>query len=336
MGKPAGTASRQSADASLARRVAVAKGQFFRFFLLTGPQDLDTINSRRPHRCLRLSKDCRPSDAARRRNAQQTAAADPRIAQLEGKVDALLSAMQSVINSQSPAAILQPFVSDEIVSNSTAGSGGAPNNGTCASSNTGASTPASGIPSTGPSHSDGTSLSQHSSPHAYLSPAEAERSLAFFRSKMLPSFPFIDLPLTLTASQLRQDRPIFFQAIVTVTTLSIQQRLPRTERLKQAVFTSALTNAQSSIDLLLGVLTYIAWSTDAFLGRADMLSRLMVLAMSLVYDLRLFKPLRPDVQAIVAYTQGFPESDQTVDVDTVHGFMERQRALLACFVLSSQ
>lgn len=58
--------------------------------------------------------------------------------------------------------------------------------------------------------------------------------------------------------------------------------------LKRLIFTS-------SIDLLLGLLTYLAWSTDAFLGRADLIYRLMMLALSIVYDLRLFKASSPDV-----------------------------------------
>jgi hypothetical protein len=153
---------------------------------------------------------------------------------------------------------------------------------------------------------------------------------------MLPNFPFLYLAPTLTAEQLRSDRPVLFQAIATVTAFSSRTRAPRIEALTEAIFASAFVKTQSNIDLLLAVLTYIAWSTDAFLGRADLLSRLMVLAMSLVYDLRLFKPSRPDVQAIVAYTQGCPERDQLVGEDTVYGFMERQRALLACWFLSSQ
>ncbi|KAK4237808.1 hypothetical protein C8A03DRAFT_15696 [Achaetomium macrosporum] len=291
-------------------------------------------------RCLRLQKDCQPSDAARRRNAQKAGAPDARIAQLEGKVDALLSALQAVIPSGSPADVLQ-LLSEQGVSKSAAGSEdiNTPTNsaGTFAGSSTLAEhlpTPTSqtGKTPTAPPHSSQTSL-----PYPDVSPTEveAEKSLAFFRSEMLPSFPFLQLPPTITANQIRSDRPILFQAIVTVSTFSTQRRLPRIEELKQVIFTSAFIKTQSNVDLLLAVLTYIAWSTDAFLGRADMLSRLMVLAVSLVYDLRLFKPSRPDVQAIVAYTQGFPENDHHTGEETVHGFMEQQRALLACFVLSS-
>lgn len=153
---------------------------------------------------------------------------------------------------------------------------------------------------------------------------------------MLPSFPFINLTPDITAEQLRRNRPCLFRAILTVTTFSTQKKLALAEDLKRLLFTSALVGVQSSIDLLLGILTYLAWSTDAFLGRADLISRLMMLAISLVYDLRLFKPCQPDVQLFMVITQGGCAYDQDTGEETVQGFMEKQRALLACFVLSSK
>ena len=154
---------------------------------------------------------------------------------------------------------------------------------------------------------------------------------------MLPCFPFINLTPDIIAWQLNQERPILFQAIVTVTTFSAEKKLARAEELKRILFTSALLNVQSNIDLLLGLLTYLAWSADAFLGGADLVSRLMMLAISLVYDLRLFKPLPPDVKLMMTITQGRDyENDQNASEQTVQGFMEKQRAVLACFVLSSK
>ncbi|KAL5349195.1 hypothetical protein ACLOAV_005483 [Pseudogymnoascus australis] len=165
---------------------------------------------------------------------------------------------------------------------------------------------------------------------------DTEESLSFFRSQMLPYFPFINLAPDITAWQLQQTRPFLLQAIVAVTTFSTHKRLVRIEDLKRVLFTSALQEVQSNIDLLLGLLTYLAWSTDAFLGRADLISRLMMLAISLVYDMRLFKPMRSDTILMMTMTQGKDYGgDQNPDDETVQGFMEKQRAVLACFVLSS-
>jgi hypothetical protein len=154
---------------------------------------------------------------------------------------------------------------------------------------------------------------------------------------MLPFFPFIDLPPNMTTWYLRQNRPFLLQAIHTVTTFSTQERLPQVEELKRVLFTSALLEVQSNIDLLLGLLTYLTWSTDAFLGRADLLSRLMMLAISLVYDLRLFKPSSKDVEVMMMITQGqADDSSQSPADHTPYELLERQRAVLACFILSSK
>lgn len=154
---------------------------------------------------------------------------------------------------------------------------------------------------------------------------------------MLPCFPFIHIAPDITAEQLSQTRPFLFRAIVSVTTFSTHKKLALADELTHILFKSALINVQSSIDLLLGLLIYLAWSTDAFLGRADLMSRLMMLAISLVYDLRLFKPRRLDVQLFMTLTQGKPyEAERDAANETLQEFMEKQRALLACFVLSSK
>jgi hypothetical protein len=141
----------------------------------------------------------------------------------------------------------------------------------------------------------------------------------------------------MTTWYLRQNRPFLLQAIHTVTTFSTQERLPQVEELKRVLFTSALLEVQSNIDLLLGLLTYLTWSTDAFLGRADLLSRLMMLAISLVYDLRLFKPSSKDVEVMMMITQGQADDSRQRPADqTPYELLERQRAVLACFILSSK
>ncbi|KAF5865073.1 hypothetical protein ETB97_005314 [Aspergillus alliaceus] len=153
---------------------------------------------------------------------------------------------------------------------------------------------------------------------------------------MLPYFPFIDLTPDMTSQYLRQNRPFLLQAIHTVTIFSTEERLLQVEELKRLLFTSALLKVQSNIDLLLGLLTYIAWSTDAFLGRADLISRFMMLAISLVYDLRLFKPSSTDVHLMMAITQGqADENSPSGNEKTPYDLLEKQRAVLACFVLSS-
>jgi hypothetical protein len=244
--------------------------------------------------------------------------------------------MKSVVSSSGSSVDLHGLLNEENLSLSTASSKDTPASSAGTNPTTGdGPTPATEPSPTAPPRSIPLSLSQYSPYLADPSSDQAEECLNIFRSRMLPCFPFINIPPGLTAWQLRQDRPFLFKAIVTATSFSTQEKQARADELKQLILTSALLNVQSNIDLLLGLLTYIAWSTDAFLGRADLLSRLMMLAISIVYDLRLFKPSPPDAQLILTLTQGFYD-DQNTNEETVHGFLEKQRAVLACFVLSSR
>ncbi|OQE46765.1 hypothetical protein PENCOP_c001G03208 [Penicillium coprophilum] len=304
-----------------------------------------TANGDNCEKCLRLGKRCEPSESARKRNLQTTLVdvSDMRIARLEDKMESLLSAMQGFIGSTggsgSPANILQPHsLNGDSISSTTSYSNSTLINPTSINlrSNEG---PTYSIESaaTESLSSNPTLLSNpyHLSPST-LSPHQIEERLIFFRSRMLPSFPFLDFTPDMTSWFLRQNRPILFQAIYTVTTFSTEERLIQVEELKRLLVTSALVKVESNIDLLLGLLTYLAWSTDAFLGRADLISRLMMLAISLVYDLRLFKPCSPGAKVMMAITQGQSDKyDHALDNETAYCLFERRRALLACFILSS-
>ncbi|RDW76677.1 fungal specific transcription factor domain-containing protein [Aspergillus mulundensis] len=275
-------------------------------------------------RCLRLKKRCEPSESIRRRNvAQNSNVSDRRIARLEDKMESLLSAMQSFIGSNGTGVNLN----GEFV----------PSVNAYQSGNAALVTP----PSTTLGFGEGpafapesvSAVSPNSNPQNPIflstpasSPNQDER-LDFFRSKMLPSFPFIDLTPDMTSWYLRQNRPLLYQAICTVTTFSTQERLAQVEELKQKLFSSAFMKVESNIDLLLASLTYLAWSTDPFLGRADLVSRLMMLAISLVYDLRLFKPSSKDVQLIMTITQGRTDESPAHDETPISSHLGRQDAL---------
>ncbi|KAL2695180.1 hypothetical protein AAEP93_003933 [Penicillium crustosum] len=295
-----------------------------------------TATRQRADVCFRLKKRCQPSESVRKRNAQMAEESDTRIARLEDKMETLLSAMQSLVSqgasgtSVNALQSLQPVHSldGNSISSSTSYS-----NGTLVNTSAGLT---DSIATASPHTNLLFSSHHYSLPSSMPLPNQADERLDFFRSRMLPYFPFINLTPDMTSSYLRQNRPFLFQAIYTVTIFSTQEKLIQVEELKRVLFTSALLEVQSNIDLLLGLLTYLAWSTDAFLGKADLVSRLMMLAISLVYDLRLFKPSSPDVQVMMSITQGRDDDiTQSSNDQMPDGLLEKQRALLACFVLSS-
>jgi hypothetical protein len=86
-----------------------------------------------------------------------------------------------------------------------------------------------------------------------------------------------------------------------------------------------------AMDLLLGILTYAAWGWDH-----AQLPRFVMLAMSLVGEMRLDKPAPPNMGTLALLTPGFGGWDDTGNEHIMaQHFLERQRAVLACFVLSS-
>jgi hypothetical protein len=89
-----------------------------------------------------------------------------------------------------------------------------------------------------------------------------------------------------------------------------------------------------AMDLLQGLLVYIAWGWDHVRSGLG-LSRLVILAISLVGELRLDKPIPSDAHAFRLFNPGpgYPQEDISSDM-SMQLVLEGQRALLGCFLLS--
>jgi hypothetical protein len=255
----------------------------------------------------------------------------PQIAKLEGKIEALTWMLQSVVKATGVSAVLPPALNESLSTSSI--DDAISNTSNIYNDAGGGPTPESEISH----HFSLSDIGGPSSPQLYEpTPDEAEGYLEIFRNYMLPCFPFIHISPDLTAHQLCQDRPFLFRAIVATATSSTQQKLIRTEELRHLLIKSAMLENKSSIDMLLGTLTYIAWSTDPFLKRTNNLSRMMMLAISLTYDLQLVKSLAPpEAHVIARMAPGLGESDHDASDASTQDLVEQQRAVLACYVLSS-
>ncbi|KAI1390395.1 putative C6 transcription factor [Hypoxylon trugodes] len=294
-------------------------------------------------RCHRLNKQCRPSDSLRKRNAQKNQNSTARIAQLEGRLESLVSLLQSVTKSPDSSDALRKILDESLASDVQPDNEPEPQTTTPISSTSNISKGTSAIDAddggvTSPlarSHYLRVNGLLNAEPTYELSIEEADKNFRFFRSHMLKDLAFIHIPLDVTSEQLRQTRPFLFQAIVTVASPMAYQKMARGKELKRVLAQSAFVDNRSSLDLLLGVLTYVAWGWDPFLTKSSTLSRLMMLAMSFVGNLRLNKPLPQDVHMIGPLTPGFikPQKDEVEDPEQRH--LERQRAVLGCFILSS-
>lgn len=153
-----------------------------------------------------------------------------------------------------------------------------------------------------------------------VSEAEAETRLNTFRTGMLWHFPAVHLPAQQTVQQLRHDRPFLLHAIVCVTSSSAEEREALSRSLKEIIcrfmfgcFENSSSNPGSRplrydrIDLVLGLLVYIAWGWEYVLysGR---ISRLIAEVIALACGMRLDKPISPAAQRmVVRFPPGFAE-----------------------------
>ena len=181
---------------------------------------------------------------------------------------------------------------------------------------------------------------------------EAEHSFQVFRSTMLPYFPFVHLPADLTAQQLRETRPYFWLAIMSMT----YQRLPghvqqaRSTHLRALFAQRIVLESEKSLDLLQSLLTFLTWIHYTSRRDRPTLSVITQLAVSLVYDLGLHKYMAPCKSLIARlvrdhYQQSYGPGLTTFsnsgagtdDFPEPHvSSLDERRAALACYVLTSK
>ncbi|KAF3399518.1 hypothetical protein DPV78_007037 [Talaromyces pinophilus] len=302
-------------------------------------------------RCRRLNKQCQPADSIRKRNGQKNQDIHVRMAQLESKLDLVVSLLQPVTNSHGSSDTLRKLLDQDNVSSQEVPLPDAatvrltPLFVSAAGESNGGTDLGSSINSP-----HATSSQSHSSAFTHgpcdvrmgsfsslfeRSVQEAQACLAHFRSYNLSSLPFIDIPPDLTMEQLRQDRPFFACAVIAAASPSVQSKVEYGKELKKLLAHECVVENRSSLDLLLCILTYVAWGSEQFLTKSDTLSRLMMMAISMVCDLGLNKPLPHDEHMIGQFVPDLPCPVRATRVEAGQVSLQEQRATLACFLLSS-
>ncbi|OBT39040.1 hypothetical protein VE00_10699 [Pseudogymnoascus sp. WSF 3629] len=299
-------------------------------------------------RCYHLKKQCQPSDSLRKiTNAQRRHNFAARIGDLEGEVESLVKLLSLVAQSPSLSVTLRSAArEDETLAGyahllsqddsdwpsnaADTAMGGDDDTATQPSREN-----SFAIDLSSPYAGGTTSDTLASTPLALDGPSthDLETCVAIFRDKMLPCFSFTDISPNVTAQELQRDRPFLVRAILAVASPSREQKLAYGWKLKEVLAQTTLVQNQSSLDLLQGLLTFTAWSYDHMLNPTGTLSRLILLAISLACDLRLDKPLPSDEHMMKPMVDGSSEQENNT---TKHWFVvEEQRAVLACYALSS-
>lgn len=222
-------------------------------------------------RCLRLSKDCQPLQTLRKRKTANKPSAT-KTERLEEKLDGLYKLLQSSApstfiagqNAPLPAPPTPTPQTPESLQSHVASAEDGGDFGPCPSLRLHS-------PTTGPDSSyvtSGTRSTTYHCPESFLisgsepSSDEAEECLNIFRSQMIPCFPFIVVQRSTTAHELRRDRPFLWLCIMSIASKSSAQQMALRKEIKITMGREILVEGRTNIDLLLGLLVFVAWYVD--------------------------------------------------------------------------
>lgn len=253
-------------------------------------------------RCHRLGKDCTSTRPAPRRPPRRQTQQDVswRAARLEEKLDDLVSFLRTQRDSvPKDSRELDNHDGTDEESNSNSGEDDdeleldTPNTSAPSSSApaTAAYTPEKDKGGPSPAPAAGQVDQEWSFPNE-PPPAEAKECLKQFRADTIPFFPYLDLPPYVTAQQMRIYYPFLWLNIMATASVSPRRRFALAEQAKNIIIQKVVVERQKSVDLLLGLITFLSWSY-LYPGAKPYTALFSQLAVTLVCDLELHRPSRP-------------------------------------------
>ncbi|KAK7420978.1 hypothetical protein QQZ08_010151 [Neonectria magnoliae] len=287
-------------------------------------------------RCHRLGKSCLPMTTSRKRVAKKATAS--RTAQLEEKLDDLVSILRASQGTnqqqqqQSPPTGPPPlFPSPSAVLPSRLDSLAA-----AATSSTTQSYSSSIPHAYNPSNSVEPSINSVSpdinETYRLPEPTPAEAEIYFKKfQEWLKNFPFMVLPHDATAASLRESYPFLWLCIMNVTSMSTLQTSIMKERIRQEIATRIVVNHERTMDLLLGLIAYLAWATmTSGPGTKPFIITYSQLAITIIYDMSLTRAPIEEQYFSVCFKVwgGRPPAPRLRS-------MEERRAVLAIWFLTS-
>ncbi|KAE9374683.1 hypothetical protein N431DRAFT_543935 [Stipitochalara longipes BDJ] len=161
-----------------------------------------------------------------------------------------------------------------------------------------------------------------------ISTNQAEKSIRYFQSKA-SQFPFVLVPPKMGLEALRRERPFFLLSILSFAAHHNEKLQLRLElELRESLSKRVIVHCEKSLDLLQGVLVYLAWYHFYFEPDREQLYQLSQMAAAMAIDLGINKPTSDsasnDVRALKAKLF-LPNLDD----------FEAQRTFLACYFLTS-
>lgn len=122
---------------------------------------------------------------------------------------------------------------------------------------------------------------------------QAQQMLQDFRAKAAHHFPFVVFPADATLHSIRRDSPLLFLGIMSamaVKDCQLQKRLG--EEMRTQIHRRMMLGFERSLDLLQGVLVYLAWYQYQLQPRKQQMLLLAQICVTLVYELGIEKASR--------------------------------------------
>ncbi|KAH6658497.1 hypothetical protein BKA67DRAFT_214989 [Truncatella angustata] len=286
----------------------------------------------RCERCHRMSKTCQPSPPVRKR-CKSEKALRPETSRLEEKLDGLGTLSKST--KRGATGSFNPVVPGSLPLEFGLGRGASLSStaatsighGQCEYNRVPRVRHETNCTSATPCASARPALSVDSEPDL----EDAETYLDRFRNHFVEYLPFIIIPASVTARELRQERPILWISIMAVASSNSTQQRALSNEARAVLAREAFVEGTRNMDLFLAVLVYTTWDRHYHFGRPFLIS-LVHLAIAMLYDLGLDKPPSEDPVLLLAHRLKGSElplrSSRTPS-------NEERRALLGCFLISS-
>ncbi|KAK0650047.1 hypothetical protein B0T16DRAFT_139420 [Cercophora newfieldiana] len=278
-------------------------------------------------RCLRRGLECKRPSGARQRTASSKGLG-PRTAQLEAKLDRLVTLLESPARSTSPG----PAMTSQLLGT---------HQGNAEPLKSGLSPLQSQPLAQGdagcggfdpPVHAQTPELGQGPE---HVSDLEAENCLAYFRSK-LKYFPFIHIPDDTTAATFQRDRPFLWLCVLAVSTKSSARQIQLGSKIRRLIAEKLLVQHERSIELLLGMLAFQGWANYQMGPSQPFLGMDSHLVVGLVQDMGIEKaPRRHDEPS---HPMACLRSHFAVQrlISMAERTMEERRAVLGAYLITSE
>lgn len=271
-------------------------------------------------RCSRLAKECIAAPVARRTSPGQssTQAGCSKTAKIEQKLDSLVAMLQS----RAPSTLPHKGILLRRGSNT---GGEANQKVTTNMEDTLSSAPATNnqFPSPTSLHAstrnpEALRISNNEYDVTSLPEQDADDALDFFRSRILPAFPFLHIPASLTAQAVCKTYPNLWLCILSITRKSLAQKRVLGDMIRKSLAQGILVDEKRSLDLLLACISYMGW-VHHHMKEEPRLTTWVRLATTIIVDLQLNQsPLADEAHE--------PQDNSSA---------EKQRAILGAYLISS-